>query len=97
MTILSRPECSANPDVTNALQGVISAAVHFMSSVPGSFGEREQALLAAALQEGGRVALEQELQRIEDALPAEVVLRVAPNGTGAAFPLHLRWHAPGRV
>jgi hypothetical protein len=73
MTILPGPESSANPDVANALQSVISAAVHFMSTVPGSFGEREQALLAA-LQEGGRVALEHELQRIEDALPAEVAV-----------------------
>jgi hypothetical protein len=40
-----------------------------MSTVPGSFGEFEQALLTA-LQEGGRVALERELRRIEDALPA---------------------------
>lgn len=73
MTILPGPDSSANPDVATALQNVISAAVHFMSTVPGSFGEREQALLAA-LQEGGRVALEQELQRIEDALPAEVAV-----------------------
>lgn len=73
MTILPGPDSSANPDVANALQSVISAAVLFMSTVPGSFGEREHALLAA-LQEGGRVALERELQRIEDALPAEVAV-----------------------
>jgi len=73
MTILPQTDFSAKPDVANALQGVISAAVRFISTVSGSFGEREQALLAA-LQEGGRVALEQDLQRIEDALPVEVAV-----------------------
>jgi hypothetical protein len=73
MTMLHRPELTAKPDVATALQGVITAAVHFMSTVSGSFAEREQALLTA-LQEGGRVALEQDLQGIEDALPAEVAV-----------------------
>jgi hypothetical protein len=73
MTILPQTGLSTKRDVANALQGVISAAVRFISTVSGSFGEREQALLTA-LQEGGRVALEQDLQRIEDALPAEVAV-----------------------
>lgn len=76
MTILPRPDLSANPDVARALQAVIAAAVHFMTAVSGGFAEREQALLAA-LQEGGRIALEQDLQRIEDALPAEVAVGTA--------------------
>lgn len=73
MTTLTQLDSSANAEFANALQGVISAAVHLMTIAPGSFGEREQALLSA-FQEGGRVALEQDLQRIEDALPDEVAV-----------------------
>ncbi len=67
MTILPRPELSTSCDVANTLQGAIPAAVRFISTVSGSFREREreQALLAA-LQEGRPGALGQDLQRIED-------------------------------
>ena len=73
MTILPCPEDSANPDVARAALEVISAAARFMEVATGSFAEREQQLLDV-LQEAGRVALEQDLQRTEDALPAEVAV-----------------------
>lgn len=73
MTILPCPEDSANPEVARAVREVISAATRFMEVASGSFTEREQQLLDV-LQEGGRVALEQDLQRTEDALPAEVAV-----------------------
>ena len=73
MENLTQNEALAKPDVADALKGVIAAAVRFVETVGGSFAERETALLAA-LQEGGRVALEKDLQRMEDALPAEVAV-----------------------
>lgn len=73
MDNVTQTELLAKPDVEEALRGVITAASHFMGVVTGSFAEREQALLTA-LQEGGRVALERDLQRIEDALPAQVAV-----------------------
>lgn len=73
MEKVTRNEVVAKPDVAEALQGLIAAAVHYVEIVGGSFAERETALLTA-LQEGGRVALERDLQRMEDALPAEVAV-----------------------
>lgn len=73
MDNVTQSELLAKPDAANALRGVITAACHVMGVVTGSFAEREQALLAA-LQEAGRVALEQDLQRIEDGLPAQVAV-----------------------
>lgn len=71
--ILPGLDCSAKPDVAKAVEAVIAAAMQLVAVVPGSFAERETALLAA-LQEGGRVALERDLQRMETALPAEVLI-----------------------
>lgn len=73
MEKVPRNEVVAKANVAEALQGVIAAAVHYVEMVGGNFAERETALLAA-MQEGGRVALERDLQRMEDALPAEVAI-----------------------
>jgi hypothetical protein len=70
---VTRNELVAKPDVAEALQAVIAAAVHYVEIAGGSFAERETALLTA-MQESGRVALERDLQRMEDALPAEVAV-----------------------
>lgn len=86
MTIMPCPEDSANPDVARAIREVLTAATRFMEVVAGSFAEREQKLLDV-LQEGGRVALEQDLQRTEDTLPAEVFV-----GLGQRI---YREHQPG--
>ena len=73
MEKVTRNELVAKRDVAEALQAVVAAAVHYVEIVGGSFAERETALLTA-MQEGGRVALERDLQRMEDALPAEVAV-----------------------
>lgn len=73
MTILTRLDSTAKPEVEKALEGVIAAANELMAALPGSFAERERALLAA-LQQGGRAALERDLQRMENALPTEVAV-----------------------
>ncbi len=73
MEKVTRNEVVAKPDVAEALRAVIAAAVQYVEIVGGSFAERETALLAA-MQEGGRVALERDLQRMADALPTEVAV-----------------------
>jgi hypothetical protein len=102
MTILTQSNLAANPDVADALRQVIAAAVRFMTTVSGNFAEREQALLTA-LQEGGRVSLEQDLQRMADALPAEVavgsdrrVYREHQPGTGTYLSLFGELHVRRR-
>ncbi len=67
------PEVSSNVNSSSAMQDLIDAAVRLIDALPGTFAEREQALLGA-LQEAGRVGLEYDLQRIEQALPDDIAV-----------------------
>ena len=68
MTIVPAPERLAKPEVVAAVRAVASAMDALFATVVGNFAEREE-LAVLVLQEGGRVSLQAELQRIEDALP----------------------------
>lgn len=67
------PEVSSNVNSSSAMQDLIDADVRLVDALPGTFPEREQALLGA-LQEAGRVGLEYDLQRIEEALPDDIAV-----------------------
>ncbi|MBN2191969.1 MAG: hypothetical protein JW751_04070 [Polyangiaceae bacterium] len=71
--MMPSPEVSSNENVSSALQNLIDAAVRLVDAIPGTFAEREQALLGA-LQEAGRVGLEHDLQRMEEALPDKIAV-----------------------
>ncbi len=67
------PEASFNVNSSSAMQDLIDAAVRLVDALPGTFPEREQALLGA-LQEAGRVGVEYDLQRNEQALPDDIAV-----------------------
>jgi hypothetical protein len=73
MTIVPAFDKVAQHEVAAAVRAVAAAMEVLFARAPDHFAEREK-LAVLVLQEGGRVALQAELQRIEDALPAAVAV-----------------------